>query len=212
MTDSIDERTAAREAGFYVYTHRRANGVPFYVGKGMGNRAHNRVGRSDAWKRIVAEHGLLVRVELKGLTEDQAFDAERLLIALLGRETLINRTSGGQGTSNPSAETRAKLVAATIGNTRFLGRTHSPETRSKMSAHRVGMKFSEEHRANLSIAHKGTQSARGHRVSETLREKLRAQHTGNSYAAGHTVTPEARALMSAKAKAAWARRKAQTTK
>lgn len=43
---------------FYTYLHRRNDtGQVFYVGKGKGQRAHDKYKRSAHWKRIVAKHG-----------------------------------------------------------------------------------------------------------------------------------------------------------
>jgi len=50
---------------------------------------------------------------------------------------------------HPSAETRAKIGAASR------GRYHSAETRAKMSASHKGRKFTPEHRAKISAALKG---------------------------------------------------------
>jgi len=93
---------------FYVYAYLRVDGTPYYVGKGTGRRIHQ-------------PHAVLMppvdrrKVLMGKLTEDEAFDYEISLIHCLGRKDqgtgcLRNRTDGGEGGSNPSAETLAKRV------------------------------------------------------------------------------------------------------
>lgn len=51
---------------------------------------------------------------------------------------------------------------------------NNPESRKKLSEARKGMKFSEEHRKNLSLAHKGQISAnKGKKMSDEQKEKIR---------------------------------------
>lgn len=125
---------------FYVYIHRKqSNGEVFYVGKGKDKRAWRRDGRTDYWHRVVNKHGVVVEIVLSGLQEWYAFELETDLITLYGRKDLgegylINMADGGEGASG---------VIAT------------DEVRAKMSAARMGMVFSEEHRQNLSKAHAG---------------------------------------------------------
>lgn len=64
----------------------------------------------------------------------------------------------GQPGPRPSAETRAKLSAAQTGNTKMLGRTHSPETKAKMRAAAEGRKHSAETRAKISASVKEARS------------------------------------------------------
>jgi group I intron endonuclease len=62
---------------------------------------------------------------------------------------LTNLTGGGEGLSNISPETRAKLSAASTGH------THTDATKAKLSAIGKGRTPSEEHRKNLSKALRG---------------------------------------------------------
>src|SRR4051812_7394253 len=96
----------------YVYTHRKSTtGDIFYVGKGTAERAWDRYGRSAFWRRVAAKHGVTVQVECEGLLESEAHAYERLLIASLKAQgvRLVNLTDGGEGSLNPSEETRAKI-------------------------------------------------------------------------------------------------------
>ena len=69
----------------------------------------------------------------------------------------LNLTDGGEGATNPSAENRAARSAAMAGNQIFLGRTHTEETKTKMSA-----------------SHKGNTSSRGVKRSDEFKAKISA--------------------------------------
>jgi hypothetical protein len=105
---------------FYVYMHRRATtGEIFYVGKGHGNRAWSKSGRSKHWHNVVAKDGLVVEIVTTGLQEWYALELETSLIALHGRRDtgrgpLVNNTDGGEGVSGRklSLESRRKLSAS----------------------------------------------------------------------------------------------------
>lgn len=77
---------------------------------------------------------------------------------------------------------RADLTNGTDGGDGSLGRSHSPETREKMSITRKGKPmppFSVEHRSNLSAAGKGRT------CSTESREKMSAAHKGKPLSASH---------------------------
>ena len=83
---------------FYIYVYFRADGTPYYVGKGKGGRAY--------WKRKKGvkppQNKDLLKILINNLTEDDAWEWERDLISLLGRKDLgtgclRNKTEGGEG-------------------------------------------------------------------------------------------------------------------
>lgn len=83
---------------FYVYLHRRkTDGKVFYVGKGRGRRAFAKCNRNKHWQYIVQKHGFDVEFVETGMQESLAFELERSLIALIGRDALCNVTDGGDG-------------------------------------------------------------------------------------------------------------------
>ena len=144
------------ERRFYVYAYLRTDGTPYYIGKGLGRRAWqmHRRGQVD----LRPEDKALIKVLVTDLTEVQAFEWERALIETL-REgcKLENKTSGGQGCSNPSEETRAKIGAANKGAKR------TEDTRAKIKAARANQVITEEHRQAISKAGKGRKLSETHR-------------------------------------------------
>lgn len=162
---------------FYTYIWRDASGVPFYVGKGKGKRAHNTKQRSKEFKEIYTQGGCAVEIVDWFIHESQAHAHEVELIELYGRRdfggTLVNKTDGGEGISGLSAEGRAKISASKLGKKR------GPLT--------------DEHRARMSAALTGKP---GKSPSAEARAKISAALTGRP---GTPHTNETRAKMSANA-------------
>jgi hypothetical protein len=109
-----------------------------------------------------------------------------------------------------SDETRAKISAANMGKSR----PHSPETKLKMSATRLGRKHSPEHSAKIGAAHRGKKlgplspeakqklsaankrrKERGWTISIETRRKISAAKAGK---AGKPLSEEHRAAISAR--------------
>jgi hypothetical protein len=152
---------------FYVYLllDPRNFYLPFYVGKGLGNRAYGSANNSrhNRFKAAVIEkilaNGLIPKVMIwkSNLDELEAFDLERDLIARFGRRDLCeyglltNLTNGGEGLSGHifTEEHKAKIAAA------HKGRVVSEETRAKLSKARRGKRASTETRKKLSALRKG---------------------------------------------------------
>lgn len=118
---------------FYVYLHRRySDNLPFYVGKGKGNRAYSTKSRNPHWNYTYKKHGLIVEILYDNLTENEAFDLEVDIIAEMKyhfQSTMCNMTNGGEGTSGhvQSKDTIDKRVAKNTGKKR------TPEQRKKIS-------------------------------------------------------------------------------
>ena len=109
-------------APYYVYVLCRANGVPFYVGKGVQQRCFCHEAEARNNDRLTHKLNLLRAMHRRGeavgyciensySAEQDAHARERHLIALLGRHDqrrgpLTNQTDGGEGASNPSEESR----------------------------------------------------------------------------------------------------------
>lgn len=83
------------EQEFYVYLHTDNLGQIFYIGKGCKRRSKSWGKRSKKWLEK-AVNGFTVSYAAKNLTEEQAFDLEKKLIAYffpLGN--LVNIYAGG---------------------------------------------------------------------------------------------------------------------
>lgn len=68
---------------YYVYSHvNPVTGNPFYIGKGVGSRCHDKSGRTPAWKLLVkgmADRGITYEVRILSMCKDEmeAFQKER---------------------------------------------------------------------------------------------------------------------------------------
>jgi group I intron endonuclease len=140
---------------FYVYVHRIADlNIPFYVGKGGGNRISSRRDRNKYWHHVVNKYGYTIDFVAKGLTESEAFAMEKDLIATFKSMNLphfVNLTDGGEGTSGyvASEELRKKRSEAQK------GKTLSEEHKRKISEAQKGNTHSEETKRKMSISKKG---------------------------------------------------------
>lgn len=180
---------------FYVYVIFRPNGIPCYVGKGWGKRwlKHEWRSTNPHLANIVKlAKGELPKIKIREwLTEREAFAIEIAFIAAIGRETnggpLVNLTDGGEGISGHkmSAESLAKMSAASKGNKYCIGRKASPETKAKQRAAKLGRTLTPEHRAKIGVASRNTprgpewgarisMAKMGHEVAPETREKLRS--------------------------------------
>lgn len=156
---------------FYVYEHWRPDlDLPFYVGKGKGNRANDMRKRNVGHKAITAALSLLglcveVRVVRGDLPEVDAIriEAERIAFWRKSGVHLENQTIGGAGISNPTPELRARLGAISKARVRTpewcknisLGVSNqSVETRQKRSNTMRGIVRSAETKARVSAAKK----------------------------------------------------------
>ena len=150
-------------ADFYVYAHVETDtGNVFYIGKGRGRRAYNFTNRNIHWNNKYNKHGCTVRILHENLSECDAFDIEKKEIARIGRCNLVNYTDGGEGMSNPSAETRLKL-----------------------SESHKGIKKSDEEKLAISIRMSGSKNHWfGKTFSDTHKERL------SQSLSGRNLTPE----------------------
>lgn len=157
---------------------------------GSNYHLHNAIRKygPDAFIKEVLEHTTVVEVN----------DREIYWIAeLQAREHGYNMTDGGEGMRgwSPSEDTRIKISLANKGRHAgknhpmygtqggFYGKIHTQETKDKMRAAKLGQKFTEEHKANISIAQKGKVAGSnnphyGKKHSEASRNKIREAIAG----------------------------------
>lgn len=165
---SIFARPASpvREIKYYVYIYFDPDtDEPFYVGKGSGHRSrkhlhqtHNRPLQMKI--QALKARNTLPRID-KFYTSDEmaAFALEEILIKSYGKRsdnsgTLFNVADGGFATAG------------------FTGRSHSAESRLKMSIARKGRKVSKETREKMRLA--GLKRDVSHLHSEENRAKKAA--------------------------------------
>jgi len=208
---------------FYVYQHLKADtGEIFYVGKGMGRRAHDTYHRSKYWKNIVAKHGLTVEFLKVEITEPESLELEIATIDKYRKQGLqiINMTDGGDGTSgyNHTDEHKRMMSAKQSGenNPRFgkvgtrKGAVVTPETLEKLRLSHLGKELPEEQKRKI---RESTKKARagiktlgmtGRVHSEETKAKMREK------AMGRKLSAESIAKMSMTKKLAAAKKKAQS--
>ena len=94
---------------FYTYAYlRKDDRTPYYIGKGCGKRAYD----SSHNVKVPDDKDRIIFLK-QNLTEEEAFNHEKYMIAVLGRKDLgtgilRNMSDGGEGHSNPSPEARRK--------------------------------------------------------------------------------------------------------
>ena len=153
----------------FAYIHCKPNGVPFYVGKGALRRVKYLGERNPYHKAVVSKYNksniLIGKIECS--SDDIAFELEKGLIKCLRASgvALTNFTDGGEGTINPTPETRKKLSEAAKRRgvsqvcqeakvAAIKGKQLSEEHKQKLKQAQTGKIFTEEHRRNISISAK----------------------------------------------------------
>lgn len=148
---------------FYVYFHFIPGSLfPFYIGKGRRKRAWEKHGRNKWWQSIVDKYGYEVRIVQDNLTEEQAFEQEKLWIVSHKQQgiTLSNITDGGEGQSGRKSENSARW-----------GKKHSSETRKKISERLQGRKLTQSQIDGIKIRMRGNKFALGYKASEETKLK-----------------------------------------
>jgi hypothetical protein len=168
---------------FYVYEHWRPDeGVIFYVGKGQKRRAWDTHRGRNRWHKFIFAKlkalGLQheVRIVQKEMSEREAFDKEVKLIAYWRDQgaDLVNLTIGGDGPSgrkhteewkqansarmkghSPSAETRAKMSTAAMGNKKGFGKKRPQHAIEATAAAQRGIPKNVDFLRSLNAAKRG---------------------------------------------------------
>jgi hypothetical protein len=217
--------TQSTDPVFYVYALFRENGVPFYIGKGKGDRwsQHEQAARrggsgiKSAIIRDMQARGFkVVKVKIhEGLPEEVAHEYESVLIHAIGRGSngpLVNATDGGEGVTGLRHAKKARESISVA----HRGRKKSLEECANIAAGKRGTKASSEARANMARSQTGkTLSAETRaKMSAARRGKKRSpEHCASLSAAlrGRIFTPEWRAKMSAARRAFVERQRVEAT-
>ena len=207
---------------YYVYSYLREDNSPYYIGKGTKGRAY-----ASANHRIKApKNKERIYIIKDNLTEEEAYDLEKLYILIFGRvdlETgiLRNLSDGGEGPTGykTTPEQRRKIALSRMGEKHPLyGVSPSKETRKKqslvMKGRFVGDKnpmykqtHTEENRKKISDRHKGVPKTEEHKrkiaeankgkvASEETRKKISEANKGNKIWLGKTHTEETKKKIS----------------
>jgi hypothetical protein len=165
-------RTNNRAEMYYTYAYLREDRTPYYIGKGSGKRVYSKI-RSVS---IPPKDRILILK--KDLTEDEAFQHEKYMIAVFGRKDLgagilHNKTDGGEGVSGHiyTEEQKQKITQSKLGknfgmvgeNHHMYGKTHTPEARRKMSEKVSGEKhpmYGKKGKEHHSYGYRHTEEAR----------------------------------------------------
>ena len=146
---------------YYTYAYLRDDGTPYYIGKGHGKRVYG----SSHNVKVPDDKDRIIFLK-QNLTEEEAFNHEKYMIAVLGRKDLgtgilRNMTDGGEGRSGSkhSEETKQKI------SEKAKGRTHSEETKRKIRLANVNIP--EERRKKMS------EKAKGRTHTPETKEKIR---------------------------------------
>jgi len=153
----------------FAYIHCKPNGIPFYVGKGALRRVKYLGERNPYHKSTVEKYGKenILIGKLECSSDAIAFELEKGLIKCLKASgiKLTNFTDGGEGTSNPTPETRKRLSEAAKKRgiseackeakvKALKGKPLSENHKNLLKLRQTGKIFTEEHRRNISISAK----------------------------------------------------------
>ena len=199
------------DSNHYVYEHWRLDkNEPFYVGMGRGRRARELYGRNRHHKNVQAKLARLnlavdIRFVAKGITRAAsiALEIERIAYWRSLGIHLTNLTAGGEGSNNPSAETRELMRQKKVGrkltdehkgkiavksreyaadpafierlSTAIKAANSTPEARDRASRHFKSMVRTPEHCAKIAAAKTGLKQSPEHAAKTRVASLGRTQ-------------------------------------
>lgn len=192
------------------------------------NYSRTSKGKSLLWDAIRQDGGVSFTIRPLAETEDRA-EASRLEQAYI----LSLKTNDGRYGYNTNAvpevvtrgwkwkaESKKRLSALAMGNTRGLGRTASESRKEKVRIALMGHSVSQETRDKIRASMLASDKCRGFTMSAEAKAKIAAANRGKHKTAeqrevtrkimrAYNSTPERRKQLSEQAKAGWAKRKAE---
>ena len=163
-----------------------------YLCKTVNSEPHKYMGSGKYWKKHLTKHGRNIKTEILLQTEEKEFFTKECLrysqlfniVESNDWANLIpeNGLDGGTRHHNPywlvgyhhSDDAKRKISKSSKGRVstkHWLGKTHTDETKEKISLSKTGKKFSDEHKKNLSIAKTG--------IKLNLSEEVQIKHSQN---------------------------------
>jgi hypothetical protein len=164
----------------YIYYDPLRNHEPFYVGKGINERAWCHLYRNDMHpftQRIqwIRKNGSSPKIGFyAGLDAEESLSLEIWFIYNFGRKDLglgplLNLTDGGDGLNNPSEEIKNKISNSKKGSVPWnVGIPHSDNTKEKMKVARTKQIFSEETKIKMSKASLGKPKSPEHNKNVSI--------------------------------------------
>jgi hypothetical protein len=186
---------ALREKGFVRYVGKTVQSLDNRLSQHLMDARKGVRTHKCYWLRSMLNRGLAPTITTLEITSDDGSKDEIAWIKYFrdhGIE-LVNGTDGGDGNSNPSAETRALWSAQRKGVPK------TPEHNAKNSAAQKGKIISAEQRAKISASHKGLHPSLEARHNMSIAGRNRPPRSPETCARlsralmGHVVSPETQA-------------------
>jgi len=125
---------------YYTYAYLKADGSPYYIGKGKGNRLYDHRGKNCIPPK---DKNRIIKLK-QNLTEEAAFRHEIYMIAVFGKKCdgtgiLMNIADGGNsppkmyGDNSPTKRPEIRAKIGTANKISLKGRKVTEEVRQKIS-------------------------------------------------------------------------------